>query len=196
MSARAALWPALAAGLLLAACAATPTAQVVRFHTNQPMARGTIYLAPADPKLAGTLEFGAQANVVGAELSRAGFTVVSDPGQAQFTAVIDIGTAERNGPPRQPNVSVGLGGGFSTGNVGIGTNVNVPVGGQPRPQTIGRTTLAVAIKDNRSGAAVWEGRATAEATSGPTGTAAAAPLAAVLFKDFPGPSGISMQVPL
>jgi hypothetical protein len=187
---------ALAPLLLLAACASTPQASVLRFH-NQPISRGTVYLKPANPMMAGSLEFQAQARPVAAELQRQGFTVVSDPAQAQFLAVVDVSTAERMGSPRQSNVSIGVGGGFSSGNVGIGGSMRVPVGGQGQPNVATTTTLKVSLT-TPTNQAVWEGRATIDSPAGSsqTGTVATPALAGALFRDFPGPSGQTVRVPL
>jgi len=187
----------VAAALALAACATSPQAQVVRFHAGQPVSRGTIVIVPANTAMAGTLEFQAQAAAITPHLQANGFTVVPDASQAQFTARVDVATASRMGQPRGSNVSVGVGGGFSTGNVGIGTNVRVPVGGNNQPTSITGTTLSVSIIDNASNTATWEGRASTDgATNQPSGTAAAPQLAAALFREFPGQPGASVRVPL
>ncbi|MFN7400263.1 MAG: DUF4136 domain-containing protein [Sandaracinobacter sp.] len=187
----------LATGLALAACSSTPTANVLRFHQNQPITRGTIDIRPANPQMAGTLEFQTQANAVGAELRRNGFEPVSAPGIAQFTAIVDVSTTERVGPPRQSGLSVGLGGGFSTGNVGIGTSVQVPVGRTPPPNVATTTTLSVTLLQNPGNQAIWEGRASLDTeASGQRGTPLTPVLAQTLFRDFPGPSGQTVQVPI
>lgn len=183
--------------LALAACATTPQAQVVRFHAGEPIARGTIAIAPADPAMAGTLEFQAQAAAVAPHLQANGFTVVNDATSAQFTARVAVSTAARMGQPRGSNVSVGVGGGFSTGNVGIGTNVRVPVGGNSQPTTLTGTTLSVSIIDNSSQAAIWEGRASTDGGANqPYGTPAAPALANAMFQNFPGPSGTTTRTPM
>lgn len=188
----------VAAGLLLAACTTTPTANVVRFHAGQPIGAGTVVLVPADPAMAGSLEFQAQANAIGEELRRHGFTPVP-PGQpAQFTATVAVTQSDRAGPPRQSGLRIGLGGGFSSGNVGVGTSVQVPVGQQGQASELRTTTLSVQMKDS-SGRAVWEGRASSEAvntSAQASGAYVVSPLARALFKDFPGSSGRSVQVPL
>ncbi len=188
----------VAAMTLLSACASAPAAQVVRFHGNQPAQRGTVHMVPANPAMAGTLEFKAQAAPLAAELTRIGFVVVEDAAQAQFTAMIDVGIAQTANASRTSGLTIGIGGGFSSGNVGIGSSVQLPVGGQQQPAMTGATTLAVRISDKATGQAVWEGRATANATdgNGPVGTPAVAPLAGALFRDFPGPNGRSVSVPL
>lgn len=186
-----------AAALALAACASSPQAQVVRFHTGQPISRGTIVIVPANDAMAGTLEFQTQAASITPHLQANGFTVVTDASQAQFTARVDVATASRMGQPRGSNVSVGVGGGFSTGNVGIGTNVRVPVGGNNQPTSITGTTLSVSIIDNATSTAIWEGRASTEGSANqPSGTPAAPQLAQALFQDFPGPSGTTTRAPM
>ncbi|WP_181160021.1 DUF4136 domain-containing protein [Sandaracinobacter neustonicus] len=187
----------IAAALALGACSTTPSANVLRFHQNQPVSRGTVYLKPANPALAGSLEFQAQANAVGAELRKQGFEPVSSPQVAQFTAVIDVQTTERVGPPRQSGVSIGIGGGFSSGNVGVGTSVQVPVGGQPSPQVATTTTLSVSLVQALGNQAVWEGRSSLDTQpGGQRGTPLTPVLASALFQDFPGPSGKTVQVPI
>ena len=178
----------LATGLALAACSTTPTANVLRFHQNQPIGRGTVYIRPADPAMANSLEFQTQADAVAAELRRNGFQPVSNPAAAQFTAVVDVRTTERIGPPRQSGVSVGIGGGFSSGNVGIGTSVQVPVGRTPPPNVATTTTLSVTLLQNPSNQAIWEGRSSLDTeANGQRGTPLTPILAQTLFRDFPGP---------
>jgi len=191
-----AIAPLLGLALALAACASTPQAQVQRFHQGQPISRGTIAMQPANPAMANSLEFAAQANAVGAELQRQGFTVVGNLAQAQFVATISVETGDRLQAPRRSGLSVGLGGGFSSGNVGIGTSVNVPVGGSQQPGVATSTTLSVAIAQGSGGPAVWEGRSSLETQAGgQSGTALSPILASTLFKDFPGPSGQTVRVP-
>lgn len=183
--------------LSLGACTTTPTANVLRFHQNQPIERGTIYIRPANPQMAGSLEFQAQANAVGIQLQQQGFTVVSAPQTAQFSAVVNIETSERIAPARQSGLTVGIGGGFSSGNVGVGTSVNVPVGGQPRANVATSTTLSVAIVTNPGNQSVWEGRSTLDTDAGgQQGTTLAPVLAQTLFTGFPGPAGQTKAVPI
>ncbi len=187
----------LASSLALAACSTTPTANVLRFHQGQPMARGAVYIRPADPAMANSLEFQTQASAVGAELRRNGFEPVTNPAVAQFTAVVDVRTTERVGPPRQSNVSVGIGGGFTRGNVGMGGSVQLPVGATPPPNVETTTTLSVTLLQNPGTQAVWEGRASLDtAANGQRGTPLTPILAQALFRDFPGPSGQTVQVPI
>lgn len=184
------------AALALAACSTTPTASVLRFHQGQPIDRGVIVVQPQNPAMAGSLEFQAQADAVATQLRAQGFTVVTNPAQAQYVATVGLTTSERTTAGRRSGVSVGLGGGFSTGNVGIGTSVNVPVGGSARPNVATTTTLSVTIA-GPGGQAVWEGRASLDTEAGgQSGTTLAPILAQTLFKDFPGPAGQTVRVPI
>jgi hypothetical protein len=193
---------ALAVGLALAlgACASTPKANVLRFHQGPPP-QGTVYIQPANPGQAGGLEFQAQATAVGAEMARVGLKPVGTPAGAQFTATVGMQTAERMGPPRNSGVQVGIGGGVGGGGGGgfggIGGSVMVPVGGSGTGRVATTTTLSVALVANPGGQAVWEGRASLDTEAGGMrGTPLAPVLAQAMFKDFPGPSGQTVQVPI
>lgn len=183
--------------LSLGACSTTPTANVLRFHQNQAIERGTIHIRPANQQMAGSLEFQAQANAVAIQLQAQGFTVVNTPQSAQFAAIVDVQTSERMAPARRSGLSVGVGGGFSSGNVGVGTSVNVPVGGQPRANVATTTTLSVAIVTNPGNQSVWEGRSSLDTEAGgQQGTALTPVLAQTLFAGFPGPAGKTVAVPI
>lgn len=191
--------PALlcAAALALAGCASTPSANVLRFHQSQPIERGAIYIRPANAQMAGSLEFNAQANAVAPHLKAQGFAVVDTPDNAKFAAVVGVQTAERAAAPRQSGLSIGIGGGFSSGNVGIGTSVNVPVGGKPAATTATTTTMTVAIVALPGNQAVWEGRASLDTgPGGQQGTVLAPVLAKAMFDGFPGPSAKTVAVPI
>lgn len=187
----------VALALALAGCAATSQADVLRFHAGQPIVRGTVAMQPVRTDMAGSLEFRAQADAVARQLREQGFVPVEDAGAAQFHARIDLTMAERTAAPRQSGLSIGIGGGFGSGNVGIGTSVRVPVGGKPGPEVAVTTTLAVQIRENPGGKAIWEGRASIDSSGRDRmrGTAAAETLAKALFQNFPGPSGKTVRVP-
>ena len=53
---RAASAALVAVTLALGACSTTPTASVLRFHQNQPLGRGAVYIRPANQEMAGSLE--------------------------------------------------------------------------------------------------------------------------------------------
>ena len=125
---------ALAALIVLGGCATTPKANVLRFHQNQPIAAGSIDLRPLGAETAG-LEYEVQAAAVARELRARGFTVATTPGNTAFTALVGLDTVERAAAPRRGGLSIGLGGGFSSGGVGIGSGVSVPVGKRPTTAT-------------------------------------------------------------
>ncbi|MBS3960800.1 MAG: DUF4136 domain-containing protein [Sandarakinorhabdus sp.] len=187
----------LAAALALSACSPGAHADVVRFHTSEPVSRGTIAIQPADPALADSIAFAAQADAVSRELQRLGFTVAGNPAHARLVAIISVETADRLHAPRRSGVSIGVGGGFSSGNVGFGTSVNVPVGGRQQADFATTTTLSVAITEGTGGPAVWEGRSSLETQApGKSGTALTPYLADTLFRGFPGPAGQTVRVPI
>lgn len=188
------------AGLVLAGCSTGgPRTSVTRFHLGQPIARGQITVEPLVPSLRGTPEFQTYANIVGAQLARAGFNEA--PGLAtseQVAAIaVEFGTREA---PRRGGLTLGLGlGGGSYGyhgGAGGGAGVAVPVGGG-RGREIVATRLIVQIKRRSDATTIWEGRAE---TTAPAGSPAAQPadavqrLATALFTDFPGVSGRTVTV--
>jgi Domain of unknown function (DUF4136) len=181
----------LAAMLALSACSNNTYAEVVRFHTNQPMNRGTIAIVPADPSVGNTLEFRTHGETVAIELRRLGFTTGLPADQTQYTAVVDITQTDGTGAVTRPGATVGV-----SGNV---VGVAAPVGRRPNVVTNRSTTLSVQIKRNSDGVMIWEGRASKEAetgTQGATATAAVPALAGALFGDFPGTPGVTTNVRL
>jgi hypothetical protein len=177
--------------LALAACGRNNVyADVARFHTNQPINRGTLFIQPADPALANNLEFRTHAESVAVEMRRQGFQTVPTLAQAQYVATLDITQTDGTTVTR-PGMTVG---------VPVGpTVIATPVGRGPRNATERTTTVGVQIKRQPGGAQVWEGRASKTASAGSQGatlTWAVPALAGALFKDFPGPAGVTTQVRL
>lgn len=83
------------AGLLLVAgCSSNTYADVARFHSNQPINRGTIYVAAADPTQTQSLEFRTHRETVSVELRRQGFQTVPDATQAQYLGTLGITQAD------------------------------------------------------------------------------------------------------
>lgn len=185
---------------LLAGCATVSNeASVVRFHTGQPINRGTIALVPVNPAEADSLQFRTLAESVAVELRRQGYTTVPSANLAQYVGIIAVTQQSRPGNQRNSGVTVGLGGGFSSGNVGIGTSAQIPVGQRNQSGGITATTLNVRINSSGNGSPVWEGRATKDAVGGSTAadpTSAVPLLARALFQDFPGTPGVTQQVRL
>lgn len=186
--------PLMAAAALSACTGSRPQADVTRFHLNQPIPNGTLYVTSADPRQAETLEQRAYNQTVAAELQRMGFTMAAQT-EAEYLAAVSVTQEQRQGIPRRSGgVSIGIGGGFSSGNVGMGGSVQVPVGGQKQGPTFATTTLAVTITRQSDKSTVWEGRATMESSGGPATDVPQ--LAAILFRDFPGASGQTVRVTL
>jgi len=184
--------------LALAGCAAqTPPVQVTRFHLEQAVAPGEIAIEPRDPGLAGSLEFDTYAAAVRDELVRRGFHPAADVAHSEQVASLDIHTLSREGPPRPPRFSIGIGGASFGRNVGVGGGVNVPVD-KPRPgQMTYATEISVQIKRRSDGTVFWEGRARSQAAGGSAyamPSAMAKRLAEALFTGFPGESGRTITV--
>ena len=181
---------AITLALALGACNRGPTAEVARFHTNQPINRGTLFIQPADPATANSLEFRTHAESVAVEMRRLGFQTVPDAGQAQYLAVLDIAQTDGTTTTR-PGTTVGA----PIGPVVVAT----PVGRGPRNSTERTTTVAVVIQRSADSQKVWEGRAskTAAADSNESKLTWAVPaLAGALFRDFPGKPGVTQTVRL
>lgn len=185
------LLPLLAMAALAACTSSRPQADITRFHVDQPISEGTIRVRPQDPTQAASLQAQVYNGAVAGELQRLGYTL-SDAADTIYVAIIDVAVAERQGPPKQSGLSIGLGGGFGSGNVGVGSSVQVPVGSRKASDTLVSTTLSVTIRNRADRSNVWEGRATMESKAGPATDVPM--LAKMLFRDFPGPSGQTVRV--
>lgn len=179
----------LALMLALGACSSSNQyAEVARFHTNQPINRGTLAIVPADPAVADSLEFRTHAETVAIEMRRLGFTTGLPADQVQYVATVDITQSDG-----QTVVRAGTSVGVPIGPIDVG----LPVGRGPRVATNRATTLSVQIRRTSDNQMVWEGRATTEAAAGSadaTLTAAVPRLAGALFQDFPGTPGATVNV--
>lgn len=165
-------------------------ADVARFHSNQPINRGTLFIEAADPAVGTSLEFRTHMESVAVEMRRLGFQTVPTRAQAQYVAILDI--AQTDGATvTRPGTSVG---------VPVGpTIIATPVGRGPSSSTERTTTVAVQIQRQSDGAKVWEGRASKTSNVGSQEAAltwAVPALAGALFHDFPGRPGVTQQVRL
>ncbi len=186
------------AGAVLSACTARQEADVTRFHLGQPIARGTVFVAPLDPAVGATLEFRTHAEGVAGALRGAGFVPVERGAAADFIAVISAQQTTREAAGSGAGVSIGIGGGSYGGSVGIGGGITIPVG-KRKPNEIAVNMLSVQLKRHADNSVVWEGRAVAEARAGTDAAslAVAVPrLAQALMQGFPGPSGRTVRVTL
>lgn len=195
------LAPALAA--LLAGCATTdaslgirPDVEVTRFHLGNPV-RGSFATQLADGQEGG-LELNAYSRAIESALVAQGWRYVAHNPRIppDHVAFVRIERSART-VPRRSGFSIGIGGGGYSGNVGLGGGVSVPIGGGGANQIV-TTTLSVRIVRQSDRAAIWEGRATAEARGGSpaaSANASADQLARALFQGFPGESGRTIRVP-
>jgi hypothetical protein len=190
----------LAAILAVAACSNNIYADVTRFHTNQPISRGTLAIVPPDPAMANSLEFRTHAETVAVQMRRLGYSTGLPASQAEFLATVDITQVDAQGNVSRPGVSVGGGVGVPIGsNAAIGANVAVPVGGSRRNPALRTTTLAVSIQRRADRAQIWEGRATKQIAANDdlaAATNAVPALAEALFREFPGTPGQTVRVRL
>jgi hypothetical protein len=187
-----------AAMLGLSACSSNTYADVVRFHTNQPISRGTLAVVPAEAGVANSLEFRTHAETVAVEMRRLGYSTGLPANQVDFLATIDITQVDAQGNVSRPGVSVGGAMGVPIGsNSVLGANIAVPVGGRRRNPGVRTTTLAVQIARRADRAQIWEGRATKQVpanTDIANATNAVPALAGALFREFPGTPGTTVRV--
>lgn len=182
----------LAALGTLAACADNRfAADVTRFHLNQPLSRGSVFVVPAEPDEAGSLRFQQFAGEIAAELREVGFTIAPSREAAELVAIVDYEQDTRAAIAERSPVSVGIGGGTFGGNVGVGVGTSFGLGGGGG-DTVNINYLAVKLMRKSDETIVWEGRAESAAREGTDNAAlsAAIPkLADALFSEYPGPSG-------
>jgi hypothetical protein len=191
------------AALSLGACATTPTrspVEVSRFHLGAPLETGTLTAEATTAGWATSLESQIYTGAVANELTRYGYAAPAAGAASQYLAVVGVTRTTRPGPPRRSPITIGIGGGTSTGGygggVGVGGGVSFPIG-KPRYRTIVMTDLSVQIRRRTDGTVIWEGHAQTMADSESPDAqtnAEAAKLAAAIFRDFPGESGRTITV--
>ncbi|MCM8732200.1 DUF4136 domain-containing protein [Hephaestia sp. GCM10023244] len=191
---------ALALAGILAGCASGPApVDVTRFHLGRadaPLDRGTIIVEPFAPAGPASLEYKTYAAAVQTELMRSGYTVPPPGDEAAYVATVNFMRASRGTIERRSPFSIGLGGASFGRNVGVGAGLSVPIG-KRRTRELIVSELSVQIKRRADSTVVWEGRAQSQAVSDApdaTASAAAARMARALFKDFPGLSGVTIEV--
>lgn len=191
------------AAMSLGACATTPTAspvEVSRFHLGAPLETGTLSAEATTAGWATSLESQIYTAAVANELAKYGYAQPATGANSQYLAVVGVTRTTRPGPPRRSPITIGIGGGTSTGGygggVGIGGGVSFPIG-KPRYRTIVMTDLSVQIRRRTDGTVIWEGHAqTATDSQSPDAqtNAEAAKLAGAIFRGFPGESGRTITV--
>lgn len=175
----------------LAACATTPTAQVTRFHLGDQIARGTVYVEPADPSKPAGLEFETYAARVRDAWARQGFKPVTARTGAEYVSVVTYGMTMRSGVGSGSPVSVGVGGGTGGYGGGVGMGISFPLG-KSQSGDVAISSLGVTLRRASDATSIWEGRASVEAKKGSTQgsmTGAAPLLVDAVFSEFPGTSG-------
>lgn len=188
------------AALALAGCATTtgghgPAIDVLRYHLDSPLGRGTIAVGPAAGATAGfddRLYFDA----VQRELLAQGFSLPASGAPADFTVSVQVAHQPIGSYRKPPPFSIGIGGGSYGRHGGIGGGADIPVG-RGAVRTVYGTELGVFIKRHGDGSVVWEGHAkTRDASDGAAAdpAARAARLASALVQGFPGESGRTITV--
>ena len=198
MIARRSAFALLLSAAALASCASSGSGgiDVTRFHLDQPVARGAVYVEPARAADGGGLEYRAYADAVAAELRAAGFTPVPSLAQAELVGSLDYSRTTRAGivGGRSP-ITIGIGGGSFGRHTGIGLGTSFGIG-KPRSTDTAIDTLALQLKRRSDSSVVWEGRAVMEARVGSEAadSASAPRLAHALLAGYPGPSGKTIHV--
>ncbi len=184
----------LALASIATGCTTAPTAQVTRFHLDQPIAHGNIAVRPLMEQSENALEMQSYLAAVGGELGRLGFMVNPQQGAIEQIATVNVERRIQPSalPPRSP-VSIGIGGGSFGNGVGIGIGTSFGIGRKKSNDTA-VTLLEVQIKRASDASVVWEGRATSRTGSELSPGDEIGRLAAALFRDFPGPSGKTVEV--
>lgn len=189
---------ALAAAAALGACA-IPTGPVEvtvfnRVAEGQPYGSGSFSVTPAPDMGAGQgLALSPYLAAVSREMARIGY--IERAGGNDVVAEVRVAQSEILGERRSP-VSVGVGGSTGSYGSGVGLGVGINLGGGSGPKV--ETILSVRILRARDKLIIWEGRAVQVAAKRAPAAQpgiAASKLAEALFKDFPGKSGTTVEVP-
>lgn len=184
---------------LVAGCTATAPhtpIDVTRYHLSEPFERTTVTVMPMTGSMNdATPEFRAYADAVQAELSRLGYVPATSDRPAGYIASVSFTRASRGVVQERPPVSIGLGGGSFGGGVGLGGGVSFGLGKRKNNEIL-VSQLWVQLRRRAGENVIWEGRAetTGVGLRDNQPAATAQRLAAALFKDFPGESGITITV--
>ena len=180
----------LAAALMVAGCATTPTAEVTRFHLNQPIPKDTLTVVPATGIDPASLEFRSYAEDVSRQFAALGFPPAPVPAKSAYVVTINATQSSGVAPPTSSPVSIGFGGATGGSGFGMGGGVSVPVGGSGA-KMINNNQVALQMKRRSDNSIVWEGRAVAagavqcrQRLAGRFGAAADQPVAEGLPRPF------------
>lgn len=188
------------ATLGLGGCATAPSmspTEVLRYHLDAPIQRGTISVQPVTGSDApASLEFKTYAAAVESQLLKLGYTLPAPGTQPDYVAAVSFTRTTEMGPPRRSPFSLSLGaGGFSGGRgggLGLGGGVGIPFGGAKQNNVL-VAELSVTIKNRTDMSPIWEGHARGISDI-KTADQQAGRLAAALFTGFPGESGRTITV--
>jgi hypothetical protein len=168
--------------------------EVTRFHTGQASYQGPVVIRAVEGLNPESLEFRTYAMAVTKEMASVGL-IDSQSATSPWVAEVGFTRGTLTERVKSP-LSIGIGGGTSSGRVGIGVGTTIPVGGSSMRETV-ITKLTVRLLSRLDGKPVWEGRAETQApASAPAAQPglAAAKLAKALFTGFPGKSGETVTV--
>ena len=187
---------ALALSLTLTACVVpTGPVEVTRFNR---VADGYVYgngsYAASPAKAGDTLSLSPYLAAVSREMQQIGYSEKFD--NSDIIAEVTVNARKIESLQRSP-VSVGVGGSTGSYGSGVGVGLGFDLGALGNKDRV-ETTLSVRLLRRADNLVIWEGRATQSA--GATSPAAqpgiaASKLAAALFDDFPGESGVTVTVP-
>jgi hypothetical protein len=146
-------------------------------------------------------EYQVYADAVQAELERLGYVRAGTATDSGYIAGVSFTRISKGFVKDRPPVTIGLGGGSYSGGgrrggtgLGLGGDVAFGIGGKTRE--LFTSELWVQLRRRANDSVIWEGRAQTQAAgvenAQPGQTAAR--LAAALFKDFPGESGVTITV--
>lgn len=193
---KAMLVAAAALSAALSGCASGPSPiEVTRYHLGAPLERGTITVEPFSTTGPASLEYKTYAAAVQTELMQNGYTVPAPGGEADYVAVVNFMRASRDVIARSSPFSIGIGAGSFGRHTGISGGLSFPIG--KRASEIIISELSVQIRRRDDGTVIWEGRAQRSAPiDAPEASAlvAAPQMAAALFQNFPGRSGVTIEV--
>ena len=188
----------LGTAVLLGACATTANiagpVDVTRFHLGQPPERTTVSIEPLSSNQTISPEYRLYADAVVGQLERQGYVRSTSDMASGYIAGVSFLRTSRGFVRKRSPVSIGIGAGSFGGNVGVGGGASFPIGGGGEAEVIA-TELKVQLRRRSDDTVVWEGRAVTEgAGEGADSAATAERLAAAMFRDFPGESGITITV--
>lgn len=196
----------IASLVALSACQTGFRGDVARFQQLPPAQGETFYVQASDPKLRGGIEFSQYAQIVTARLVQQGYRPATSPANANLKVTIDYGVDTG----RERVVSTGFGGGWGAGGWGYpyrwgprraflyGFNDPFAFGpgfGDVSSYTIYTGQLDMQIERAGTGERLFEGRARARSREDDL-QYLVPNLIDVMFADFPGRSGETLNVTL